>query len=43
MGEPSFQPEWIWGDDEETTVFAQSYGEKHTIIFSFSLDRDGPR
>jgi hypothetical protein len=34
---PVFQPEWIWGDDEETTVFAQGFGSNLTVIFSFSL------
>lgn len=33
-----FKPEWIWGDDAETTVFAQGYGNDRTIIFSFSLN-----
>ncbi|KAF6829873.1 nima-related kinase 5 [Colletotrichum plurivorum] len=33
------QPKWIWGDDTETTVFAQGYGTDSTVIFSFSLDR----
>ncbi|KAK3994515.1 nima-related kinase 5 [Cladorrhinum sp. PSN332] len=42
MQEPSFQPEWIWGDDDEITVFAQGYGEKRTTIFSFQLDKHGP-
>ncbi|KAI1130700.1 hypothetical protein F5Y10DRAFT_288806 [Nemania abortiva] len=33
-----FTPEWIWGDDAETTVFAQGYGKDRTVIFSFRLD-----
>ncbi|KAJ0280550.1 hypothetical protein Brms1b_001867 [Colletotrichum noveboracense] len=37
-----FHPEWIWGDDAETTVFAQGYGNDRTIIFSFSLDASKP-
>ncbi|KAI8281996.1 hypothetical protein K4K59_008064 [Colletotrichum sp. SAR11_240] len=37
-----FHPEWIWGDDAETTVFAQGYGNDRTIIFSFSLDAFKP-
>ncbi|KAI4865962.1 hypothetical protein F4820DRAFT_418243 [Hypoxylon rubiginosum] len=34
-----FNPEWIRGDDAETTVFAQAYGLGHTVIFSFTIDR----
>ncbi|KAK2777316.1 nima-related kinase 5 [Colletotrichum kahawae] len=37
-----FHPEWIWGDDAETTVFAQGYGNDRTIILSFSLDASKP-
>ncbi|KAI0105310.1 kinase-like domain-containing protein [Nemania sp. FL0031] len=33
-----FTEEWIWGDDAETTVFAQGYGNDRTVIFSFRLD-----
>lgn len=29
------EPEWIWGDNAETTVYAQAYGSGFTIIFSF--------
>ena len=37
-----FTPEWIWGNDEETEVYAQGYGSGYTVIFSFkrNLDRD---
>ena len=38
----AFKPEWIWGDDTETTVFAQGYGSDHTVIFSFCLDSSKP-
>lgn len=30
--------EWLWGDDAETVVFAQSFGMSKTLIFRFSLD-----
>ena len=33
--------EWIWGDDAETTVFAQAFGKGKMVIFRFSLDKDG--
>ncbi|KAI1291437.1 hypothetical protein F5Y03DRAFT_34024 [Xylaria venustula] len=38
MAQPlsAFTGEWIWGDDEETTVFAQGYGSNQTAIFSFT-------
>ncbi len=39
---PDFTPEWIWGNDAETAVFAQVYGADLTTIFSFSLDKDKP-
>ncbi|KAI1414702.1 hypothetical protein F5Y13DRAFT_158119 [Hypoxylon sp. FL1857] len=39
---PDFTAEWIWGDDAETTVFAQGYGNDHTVIFSFSLEESKP-
>lgn len=42
MGNDDFEPEWIWGDDDETTVYAQAYGSGHTIIFSFKLDATKP-
>ncbi|KAI1076824.1 kinase-like domain-containing protein [Whalleya microplaca] len=30
--------EWIWGDDNETAVFAQAFGHGKTLIFQFTLD-----
>lgn len=33
--EADIEPEWIWGDNAETTVYAQAYGSGFTIIFSF--------
>lgn len=30
--------EWIWGNDLETSVFAQAFGHEHTLIFRFALD-----
>ncbi|OTA97005.1 hypothetical protein M434DRAFT_27349 [Hypoxylon sp. CO27-5] len=38
----NFTAEWIWGDDAETIVFAQGYGNERTVIFSFSLDSSKP-
>jgi hypothetical protein len=38
MTQADFEPEWIWGDDAETIVFAQGYGLGHTTVFSCSLD-----
>ena len=38
-----FNPEWIWGDEAQSTVFAQVYGCGHTAIFSFVVDYDEPR
>jgi hypothetical protein len=35
--------EWIWGDDLETVVFAQAYGNGRTIIFRFRLDNQYPQ
>jgi hypothetical protein len=32
--------EWIWGNDLETTVFAQAFGQQKTLIFRFTLDND---
>ena len=37
MTPPEFVREFIWGNDEETVVFAQGYGADLTVIFSFSL------
>ncbi|KYK59811.1 Protein kinase-like protein [Drechmeria coniospora] len=34
--------EWIWGDDEETAVFAQAYGHGRTLIFQFASDQGRP-
>ncbi|ATY61772.1 kinase-like domain [Cordyceps militaris] len=34
--------EWIWGDDAETTVFAQAFGINRTIIFRFIADNSHP-
>ena len=31
-----FTGEWIWGDEEETEVYAQGYGADATTIFRFS-------
>lgn len=42
MSQPDFEPEWIWGDDAETTVFAQGYGLDLTVIFSFVLSPSKP-
>jgi hypothetical protein len=33
-----FTPEWVWGDDKKTTVYAQGYGSGHTVIFCFKHD-----
>ena len=33
--EAAVEPEWIWGDNAETTVYAQAYDSNFTIIFSF--------
>ncbi|KAI0003448.1 hypothetical protein F4779DRAFT_634602 [Xylariaceae sp. FL0662B] len=30
--------EWIWGNDLETMVFAQTFGHEKTLIFRFALD-----
>ncbi|OBT60797.1 hypothetical protein VE03_09898 [Pseudogymnoascus sp. 23342-1-I1] len=30
--------EWIWGDDLETIVFAQAFGNEKTLIFRFVAD-----
>lgn len=30
--------EWIWGNDLETIVFAQAFGQQKTLIFRFALD-----
>lgn len=35
--------EWIWGDDAETTVFAQAFGEGKTLIFRFVVDNTRPQ
>ncbi|KFY49726.1 hypothetical protein V495_00485 [Pseudogymnoascus sp. VKM F-4514 (FW-929)] len=35
--------EWIWGDDLETTVFAQAYGNDKTLIFRFTIDKTRPQ
>lgn len=35
-----FHPEWIWADDEGSTVYAQVYGADLNIIFSFSANKD---
>ncbi|ATY67440.1 kinase-like domain [Cordyceps militaris] len=37
-----FVPEWIWADDEGTTVYAQGYGQDLTVIFSFCADKHKP-
>ncbi|EJT80668.1 hypothetical protein GGTG_00662 [Gaeumannomyces tritici R3-111a-1] len=42
MSRADFEPERIWGDDAETTVFAQGYGLGHTAMFSFTLDPSKP-
>ena len=42
-GEEGCHPEWIWGDESETTVFAQAYGSGYTVIFSFKLDSNKPK
>ncbi|KFZ05786.1 hypothetical protein V501_08021 [Pseudogymnoascus sp. VKM F-4519 (FW-2642)] len=34
--------EWIWGDDAETTVFAQAFGDGKTLIFRFVVDHTEP-
>lgn len=34
--------EWIWGDDAETTIFAQAYGDNRTCIFRFKSDKRQP-
>jgi len=34
--------EWIWGDDLETVVFAQAFGDQKTLIFRFRLDNTQP-
>ncbi|KAG7287235.1 hypothetical protein NEMBOFW57_006741 [Staphylotrichum longicolle] len=45
MSSPSsidFNPEWIWGDDAETTVYAQGYSDSgQTVIFTFRLSEAG--
>lgn len=35
--------EWIWGDDLETIVFAQAYGNEKTLIFRFATDNTQPQ
>lgn len=42
MSQPDFEPEWIWGDDAETTVFAQGYGLGLTVIFNFVRAQEKP-
>jgi hypothetical protein len=38
-----FNPEWIWGDDAETTVYAQGYSDTgQTVIFTFRLSESKP-
>lgn len=37
-----FVPEWIWVDDEGTTVYAQGYSQDLTVIFSFYADKYKP-
>lgn len=37
-----FIGEWIRGDDTETTVFAQGYGNDRTVIFSFGSATSKP-
>ncbi|KAL3469848.1 hypothetical protein BJX99DRAFT_264770 [Aspergillus californicus] len=37
-----FTAEWVWGDDAETTVYAQGHGSGLTVIFRFKLDRERP-
>lgn len=34
--------EWIWGDDAETTVYAQAYGDNRTLIFRFKANGEEP-
>lgn len=34
--------EWIWGDDAETTLFAQAFGDGKTLIFRFVVDQTEP-
>lgn len=34
--------EWIWGDDNESVVFAQVYGHGHSLIFRFTADEERP-
>ncbi|OBT74015.1 hypothetical protein VF21_06021 [Pseudogymnoascus sp. 05NY08] len=34
--------EWTWGDDAETTVFAQAFGGGKTSIFRFVVDNTQP-
>ncbi|WEW59252.1 hypothetical protein PRK78_004721 [Emydomyces testavorans] len=35
--------EWIWGNDLETIVFAQAFGNDQTLIFRFALDKAHPQ
>lgn len=30
--------EWVWGDDDETVVFAQAFSADRTLLFQFTLD-----
>ena len=34
--------EWIWGDDAETTAYAQAYGDNRTLIFRFKAKGEEP-
>lgn len=34
--------EWIWGDDNESLVFAQAFGNSRTLIFQFEADESTP-
>ncbi|OAA55847.1 Protein kinase-like domain protein [Niveomyces insectorum RCEF 264] len=38
----AFEPEWVWADDEGTSIYAQGYGRGLTVIFSFSADKQKP-
>jgi hypothetical protein len=35
-----FTGEWIWGDDAESEVFAQGYGDQLTVIFRFKQNQN---
>ncbi|KAI0025887.1 hypothetical protein F4780DRAFT_789381 [Xylariomycetidae sp. FL0641] len=38
----AFQPQWIWVDHKGANVYAQGYGERLTVIFSFTADSRNP-